>query len=183
MTDFLAIDAVIYRSLGDSPTLRTVKHDSKWLKGERNTRAHTHKHKDLRGWKMPRSLTSLKNKLAWLGPSRLPGRLFGVSDFCGSSSTCVCGTTSQEHSQHLLCVPCDAFCQPARAELTWPGKLLCPREKQAPVQLVKAPIETSSPPRIQISFTDTMDDRWRHSKLAVRALSVHNVSDFSTLCY
>ena len=34
MTDFLAIDAVIYRSLGDSPTLRTVKHDSKWLKGK-----------------------------------------------------------------------------------------------------------------------------------------------------
>uniref|UniRef100_A0A674PFI1 Semaphorin 6A n=1 Tax=Takifugu rubripes TaxID=31033 RepID=A0A674PFI1_TAKRU len=33
VTDFLAIDAVIYRSLGDSPTLRTVKHDSKWLKG------------------------------------------------------------------------------------------------------------------------------------------------------
>lgn len=34
VTDFLAIDSVIYRSLGDSPTLRTVKHDSKWLKGE-----------------------------------------------------------------------------------------------------------------------------------------------------
>lgn len=33
VTDFLAIDAVIYRSLGDSPTLRTVKHDSKWFKG------------------------------------------------------------------------------------------------------------------------------------------------------
>nr|AAG29494.1 axon guidance signal SEMA6A1 [Mus musculus] len=32
VTDFLAIDAVIYRSPGDSPTLRTVKHDSKWLK-------------------------------------------------------------------------------------------------------------------------------------------------------
>ncbi|XP_010612454.1 semaphorin-6A isoform X3 [Fukomys damarensis] len=32
VTDFLAIDDVIYRSLGDSPTLRTVKHDSKWLK-------------------------------------------------------------------------------------------------------------------------------------------------------
>ncbi|EAW48935.1 sema domain, transmembrane domain (TM), and cytoplasmic domain, (semaphorin) 6A, isoform CRA_b [Homo sapiens] len=32
VTDFLAIDAVIYRSLGESPTLRTVKHDSKWLK-------------------------------------------------------------------------------------------------------------------------------------------------------
>ncbi|XP_024908471.1 semaphorin-6A-like [Cynoglossus semilaevis] len=32
VTDFLAIDAVIYRSLGDSLTLRTVKHDSKWLK-------------------------------------------------------------------------------------------------------------------------------------------------------
>lgn len=36
VTDFLAIDAVIYRSLGDSATLRTVKHDSKWLKGEKN---------------------------------------------------------------------------------------------------------------------------------------------------
>ncbi|XP_063003342.1 semaphorin-6B [Elgaria multicarinata webbii] len=32
VTDFLAIDAVIYRSLGDTPTLRTVKHDSKWFK-------------------------------------------------------------------------------------------------------------------------------------------------------
>uniref|UniRef100_A0A2K5JH36 Sema domain-containing protein n=1 Tax=Colobus angolensis palliatus TaxID=336983 RepID=A0A2K5JH36_COLAP len=32
VTDFLAIDAVIYRSLGDRPTLRTVKHDSKWFK-------------------------------------------------------------------------------------------------------------------------------------------------------
>ncbi|MGH0177714.1 UNVERIFIED_CONTAM: hypothetical protein FKN15_076048 [Acipenser sinensis] len=36
VTDFLAIDAVIYRSLGDSPTLRTVKHDSKWLKARLN---------------------------------------------------------------------------------------------------------------------------------------------------
>lgn len=33
VTDFLAIDAVIYRSLGNQPTLRTVKHDSKWFKG------------------------------------------------------------------------------------------------------------------------------------------------------
>lgn len=33
VTDFLAIDAVIYHSLGDRPTLRTVKHDSKWFKG------------------------------------------------------------------------------------------------------------------------------------------------------
>ncbi|XP_067578823.1 semaphorin-6B-like [Pseudorca crassidens] len=32
ITDFLAIDAVIYHSLGDRPTLRTVKHDSKWFK-------------------------------------------------------------------------------------------------------------------------------------------------------
>ncbi|XP_032873365.1 semaphorin-6A isoform X3 [Amblyraja radiata] len=32
VTDFLAIDSVIYQSLGESPTLRTVKHDSKWLK-------------------------------------------------------------------------------------------------------------------------------------------------------
>uniref|UniRef100_A0A8D3CZ68 Sema domain-containing protein n=1 Tax=Scophthalmus maximus TaxID=52904 RepID=A0A8D3CZ68_SCOMX len=33
MTDFLASDAVIYRSLGDErPVLRTVKYDSKWLR-------------------------------------------------------------------------------------------------------------------------------------------------------
>ncbi|XP_036410143.1 semaphorin-6B-like [Megalops cyprinoides] len=32
VTDFLAIDAVIYRSLGDTPALRTVKHDSKWFR-------------------------------------------------------------------------------------------------------------------------------------------------------
>ncbi|KAG7332771.1 hypothetical protein KOW79_004605 [Hemibagrus wyckioides] len=32
VTDFLAIDAVIYRSLGDTPTLRTIKHDSKWFR-------------------------------------------------------------------------------------------------------------------------------------------------------
>lgn len=38
VTDFLAIDAVIYRSLGDSPALRTVKHDSKWFRG---TNMHT----------------------------------------------------------------------------------------------------------------------------------------------
>lgn len=48
VTDFLAIDAVIYRSLGDSPTLRTVKHDSKWLKGERE---HTHINKPSVYWK------------------------------------------------------------------------------------------------------------------------------------
>lgn len=38
VTDFLAIDAVIYRSLGDRPTLRTVKHDSKWFKGGKDPR-------------------------------------------------------------------------------------------------------------------------------------------------
>ncbi|XP_060679388.1 semaphorin-6D-like isoform X2 [Hemiscyllium ocellatum] len=32
MADFLASDAVIYRSLGPAPVLRTVKYDSKWLK-------------------------------------------------------------------------------------------------------------------------------------------------------
>ena len=41
VTDFLAIDAVIYRSLGDHPALRTVKHDSKWFRG---THTHTHTH-------------------------------------------------------------------------------------------------------------------------------------------
>ncbi|XP_061110278.1 semaphorin-6D-like [Conger conger] len=36
MTDFLASDAVIYRSLGEgSPVLRTVKYDSKWLREPR----------------------------------------------------------------------------------------------------------------------------------------------------
>lgn len=35
MADFQASDAVIYRSLGErSPMLRTVKYDSKWLRGE-----------------------------------------------------------------------------------------------------------------------------------------------------
>uniref|UniRef100_A0A087Y001 Sema domain, transmembrane domain (TM), and cytoplasmic domain, (semaphorin) 6Ca n=1 Tax=Poecilia formosa TaxID=48698 RepID=A0A087Y001_POEFO len=35
MTDFLASDAVIYRSLGEGrPVLRTVKYDSKWLRAE-----------------------------------------------------------------------------------------------------------------------------------------------------
>lgn len=33
VTDFLAIDAVLYRSLGERPALRSFKHDSKWLKG------------------------------------------------------------------------------------------------------------------------------------------------------
>ncbi|XP_063771149.1 semaphorin-6B isoform X1 [Pseudophryne corroboree] len=32
VTDFLAIDAVLYRSLGRRPALRSVKHDSKWFK-------------------------------------------------------------------------------------------------------------------------------------------------------
>ncbi|XP_056428002.1 semaphorin-6B isoform X3 [Hyla sarda] len=32
VTDFLAIDAVVYRSLGHLPTLRSIKHDSKWFK-------------------------------------------------------------------------------------------------------------------------------------------------------
>ncbi|KAM9330574.1 semaphorin-6B [Gastrophryne carolinensis] len=32
VTDFLAIDAVLYRSLGERPALRSVKHDSKWFK-------------------------------------------------------------------------------------------------------------------------------------------------------
>ncbi|XP_067832087.1 sema domain, transmembrane domain (TM), and cytoplasmic domain, (semaphorin) 6C isoform X2 [Heptranchias perlo] len=32
MADFLASDAVIYRSLGENSVLRTVKYDSKWLK-------------------------------------------------------------------------------------------------------------------------------------------------------
>ncbi|XP_062854905.1 semaphorin-6B [Trichomycterus rosablanca] len=32
VTDFLAIDAVIYRSVGEGPALRTIKHDSKWFR-------------------------------------------------------------------------------------------------------------------------------------------------------
>ncbi len=38
VTDFLAIDAVIYRSLGDNPGLRTVKHDSKWFRGNKDVK-------------------------------------------------------------------------------------------------------------------------------------------------
>uniref|UniRef100_A0A671Q715 Semaphorin-6D-like n=1 Tax=Sinocyclocheilus anshuiensis TaxID=1608454 RepID=A0A671Q715_9TELE len=33
VADFLASDAVIYRSMGDGSALRTIKYDSKWLKG------------------------------------------------------------------------------------------------------------------------------------------------------
>lgn len=35
VADFLASDAVIYRSMGDGSALRTIKYDSKWLKGKR----------------------------------------------------------------------------------------------------------------------------------------------------
>jgi hypothetical protein len=35
VADFQASDAVIYRSMGDGSALRTIKYDSKWLKGKR----------------------------------------------------------------------------------------------------------------------------------------------------
>uniref|UniRef100_UPI00398ECDA9 semaphorin-6C-like n=1 Tax=Pristiophorus japonicus TaxID=55135 RepID=UPI00398ECDA9 len=44
MADFLASDAVIYRSLGENPVLRTVKYDSKWLKEPHFVRAMEHGH-------------------------------------------------------------------------------------------------------------------------------------------
>ncbi|XP_067878866.1 sema domain, transmembrane domain (TM), and cytoplasmic domain, (semaphorin) 6C isoform X2 [Heterodontus francisci] len=44
MTDFLASDAVIYRSLGENPVLRTVKYDSKWLKEPHFVHAIEHGH-------------------------------------------------------------------------------------------------------------------------------------------
>ena len=34
VADFQASDAVIYRSMGDGSALRTIKYDSKWLKGK-----------------------------------------------------------------------------------------------------------------------------------------------------
>lgn len=34
VADFQASDSVIYRSMGDGSALRTIKYDSKWLKGE-----------------------------------------------------------------------------------------------------------------------------------------------------
>lgn len=64
MTDFLASDAVIYRSLGESsPVLRTVKYDSKWLRGER--RQHINVHVALRGgrWKYETCCQRLGSKL------------------------------------------------------------------------------------------------------------------------
>lgn len=33
VADFQASDSVIYRSMGDGSALRTIKYDSKWLKG------------------------------------------------------------------------------------------------------------------------------------------------------
>lgn len=148
-----------------------------------NTRTQTHTHTNTKiyvAWKMPRPLTSLKNKLTRLGLSRLPGRVFGVSVISVDLGQPACVV---RHWQHLLCVPCYVFLSTCSGRVDVARKLLCPREKQAQVQLVKAPIETSSSPCIQISFTDTMDDRWRHSRLAVRALSLHNMADFSTVCY
>lgn len=35
VADFQASDSVIYRSMGDGSALRTIKYDSKWLKGKR----------------------------------------------------------------------------------------------------------------------------------------------------
>ncbi|CAB1339144.1 unnamed protein product [Coregonus sp. 'balchen'] len=37
VADFLASDAVIYRSMGDGSALRTIKYDSKWLKGKHSS--------------------------------------------------------------------------------------------------------------------------------------------------
>lgn len=39
VADFQASDSVIYRSMGDGSALRTIKYDSKWLKG---TQSHRH---------------------------------------------------------------------------------------------------------------------------------------------
>lgn len=39
VADFQASDSVIYRSMGDGSALRTIKYDSKWLKG---TQTHRH---------------------------------------------------------------------------------------------------------------------------------------------
>jgi len=36
VADFQASDSVIYRSMGDGSALRTIKYDSKWLKGNRS---------------------------------------------------------------------------------------------------------------------------------------------------
>ncbi|XP_078064803.1 semaphorin-6D-like [Mustelus asterias] len=44
VADFLASDAVIYRSLGENPVLRSVKYDSKWLKEPHFVHAIEHGH-------------------------------------------------------------------------------------------------------------------------------------------
>ncbi|EGW10892.1 Semaphorin-6D [Cricetulus griseus] len=40
VADFLASDAVIYRSMGDGSALRTIKYDSKWIKGTYEEQCH-----------------------------------------------------------------------------------------------------------------------------------------------
>lgn len=40
VADFLASDAVIYRSMGDGSALRTIKYDSKWIKGTHEEQCH-----------------------------------------------------------------------------------------------------------------------------------------------
>ncbi len=44
VADFLASDAVIYRSMGDGSALRTIKYDSKWLKGTETLACLLHVH-------------------------------------------------------------------------------------------------------------------------------------------
>lgn len=36
VADFQASDSVIYRSMGDGSALRTIRYDSKWLKGKKS---------------------------------------------------------------------------------------------------------------------------------------------------
>lgn len=47
VADFLASDAVIYRSMGDGSALRTIKYDSKWLKGTETLACLLHVHTSL----------------------------------------------------------------------------------------------------------------------------------------
>lgn len=117
VTDFLAIDAVIYRSLGDSPTLRTVKHDSKWLKGEWT---HTCTQSQCVDWRVR------KQSRVWTCIACVCVHVIYDS--------CLCGWMYVWRAGALMLISCAIFCQAVKRGWCRQG-LLCSKEKQ--VQLVR----------------------------------------------
>lgn len=70
VADFQASDSVIYRSMGDGSALRTIKYDSKWLKGKQYLFISLNLYSSLpilsrRNMCLPASLLNASGALAW----------------------------------------------------------------------------------------------------------------------